>query len=102
MIANRFRWEGVPARETERLQERVLCGVVFDTVEGAQSRGVARAGEAPFLELLSIAAEPHAGGQAITLTFAGGGAVRLQATRIQARLEDLTEPWPTLWRPTHV
>ncbi|MSO71676.1 MAG: DUF2948 family protein [Alphaproteobacteria bacterium] len=106
-IANRFRWEETPrageqpGANAARLAERVLCGVVFETIESTQSRGIGRSGAKPFLDLLSIAVEPSPSGQALVLTFAGGAAIRLNAERIEARIEDLSEPWPTQWQPRH-
>jgi len=97
-IANRFRWERDPS---DASAERVLCGVVFEAVESTRSRGVSRSGTPPFLNLLSIAVESGPSAHAVVLTFAGGAAVRLEAARIEARIEDLSDPWPTQWQPRH-
>jgi hypothetical protein len=35
------------------------------------------------------------------VTFAGDAALRLQGPRIVCHMEDLGEPWPTRWRPSH-
>ena len=48
LLANRFRWEG-DAPDPSLPGERVLCALVFETVTATQSRGISRAGDAPFL-----------------------------------------------------
>ncbi len=38
----------------------------------------------------------------IGLIFSGAGEIRLEVKEIRCQLEDLGEPWPTLWRPSHL
>ncbi len=38
---------------------------------------------------------------AVLLEFSGGGTMRLEVRGIRCHLEDLGEPWPTRWRPSH-
>jgi hypothetical protein len=35
------------------------------------------------------------------LVFAGGAQIRIETDAIACRIEDIGEPWPTRWRPTH-
>ena len=49
------------------------------------------------MELLTI----EANDDSVTLVFAGGAAIQLELESVQCALEDLVEPWPTLWRPDH-
>jgi hypothetical protein len=115
LVANRFRWEvcaddparsetGAPAPSSseaasgeEGRYERVLTGLVFDQVSAVRIREIDRRRRSRILEVLTI--EPGAG--TITLVLAGGAAIRLEVERISCWLEDLSEPWPTSWRPGH-
>jgi hypothetical protein len=122
LVANRFRWErrapvgdlpdqpgaadtgaepageGDDARfEDAPLYERVHCGVVFDRVEQVAYRGFAKAASGQVLELLAVVADD----EGLTVNFAGEAALRLQGRRIVCHLEDVGEPWPTQWRPSH-
>ena len=102
MVANRFRWErGEPPVRPKRGHERTLSGVLFSAVKGVSYRGFRRGDNERLLVLLAIRAEPSEDGAAILLEFAGGAAVRLRAARIDCRVRDLGEPWPTAWRPRH-
>jgi hypothetical protein len=124
MVANRFCWETTPRRdaETARRQsetagagsetkedarfedsdeagggphyERVNCGVCFDRVTGVRFRGLESRRK---LNLLTL----EAGAGAVTLIFSDGAAIRLDISGIHCHLEDLSEPWPTRWRPSH-
>jgi hypothetical protein len=117
MLVNRFRWEqrapagdypdqpaepaperGGDARfEDAPLYERVHCGVTFDRVKGVHYRGFAKTNTERILEVLALVADKDG----LTVTFAGDAALRLQGTRIVCHMEDLGEPWPTRWRPSH-
>ena len=37
----------------------------------------------------------------MTVLFAGGSAIRVEAERLDCRLEDIGSPWPTTRRPSH-
>lgn len=131
MVANRFKWEsadealaqaalaeaqesGAPegrAQESEAEEgdvrfedaareppfERVNCGVCFDRVRAVRTRGLDMTRKDQVLDLLTLHAEPRA----VTLIFAGGTRIRLEVTGIACHLEDLGEPWPTRWQPSH-
>ncbi len=113
MVANRFRWEGLKpaagggeapeakaADAPEGPYERVHCGITFEHVARVQTRGFTPGSERDagrLLEVLTILPEEGA----LTLVFAGGAAVRLEVERIEVFVEDVDEPWPTLWRPQH-
>ena len=83
--------------EDAPLYERVHCGVTFDRVEQVAYRGFTKEASGHVLELLAVVADD----QGITVTFAGDAALRLQGAKIVCHLEDLGEPWPTQWRPSH-
>jgi hypothetical protein len=96
---NRFRWEAAGAK---RGGERVRAALQLGGVLAVKARGLRLDAKQGVLSLLSIAfeaGEPPAG--AITLNFAGGGALRAEVECIDAVLADLSAPWPTPRRPAH-
>jgi hypothetical protein len=95
LVANRFRWE--PGEGRGSGFERTLAGLCIDHVTRVQRRGVSPADTDRILVLLALRAEPGS----LYLEFAGGGSIRLEVERIACRLDDLGEPWPTKWRPSH-
>ncbi len=98
LVANRFRWEAAGGERVEgRIYERVHCGVRFEDVTAVRLRGLDQQRRGDILSLLTITA----GEGVIDLVFAAGGLVRMEIDRIICHLEDLDEPWPTQWRPTH-
>jgi hypothetical protein len=80
---------------------RVRAGLHFDEVTNVTIQGIDQSDREGVLPLLAITAETGAAGARITLQFAGGGAVRLEAGAIAARLADMGAPWPTPSRPDH-
>ena len=121
MVANRFMWElgaqdaprPEPESEPETMAEgddarfdeaepgllyyRVNCAVYFDWVRNVRFRGLDPREKDQILSLLTVEVESGA----IELVFAGGGTIRLDVRDIRCHLEDLGEPWPTRWRPSH-
>lgn len=126
MVANRFRWEtgaepvaraaaagsatatledDAPFDETEGVEtsgtaayQRVNCGVCFDRVVNVRVRGLDLRRRDEILNLLTLESKPTE----IWLIFSGSAEIRLEVKEIRCRLEDLGEPWPTLWRPSHL
>ncbi|MDX1484005.1 MAG: DUF2948 family protein [Alphaproteobacteria bacterium] len=128
MVANRFCWENLggtaeqddtregtaddapdnaPDNAQEGTQtakagafERVHCGITFEHVSHVQARGFspgAAADQGRLLEVLAILVEDGA----LTVVFSGGAAVKLEVDKVEAFVQDMGEPWPTLWRPRH-
>jgi hypothetical protein len=118
LVANRFRWENcseafdsppAPAQEGAQAEvpdamfvacqayERVNCALRIDGVAQVKRRGFAPKDRARVLEILHITTAPGA----VELLFAGDAAVRLEGEGLVCRLQDMGEPWPTLWRPRH-
>jgi hypothetical protein len=95
LVANRFRWE--EAQGGGETYERVNCGVSFEGVTGVKSRGIDLRRREDMLSLLTVRAEAGA----VMLVFAGGAQIRIETDAIACRIEDIGEPWPTRWRPTH-
>jgi Protein of unknown function (DUF2948) len=118
LMLNRFRWEGAPeaspaagehgdasiaagdagfADQARAVFERTHAVLTFDRVRGVKRRGLEQALRAGILSLLSVAAQ----GRHVVIAFAGGGAIRLEVDQIACRLQDIGEPWPTVWQPRH-
>ena len=101
MVVGRFRWEAVPKGLTIPKDgtsfERVHCGVRFERVTAVKTRGVDRGDRGRMLNLLQIAT----GDGFIDLIFADEATTRLDVAALSCHVEDLGEPWPTVFRPSH-
>jgi hypothetical protein len=97
MVANRFLWEADAKTGAEPDHQRVNCGVVVEQVAGVKSRGLDLSERGRMLDLLTVTAED--GG--LRFVFSGGADIWLTTDSVDARLEDIGEPWPTKWRPAH-
>ena len=60
--------------------------------------GINRRKKTQILSLLSINAKDNL----IELLFSAGVVIRIEVKRLLCHLQDLDEPWPTLWRPKHL
>ena len=102
MIANRFDWDGA-AGKSKRSGMRRRSGLHFNRVLSVQSQKIKQGADEAVLSLLAIeftaGDDPPAG--TITLTFSGGGAIRLAVECIEASLEDLGPMWETAKIPDH-
>jgi hypothetical protein len=92
LVANRFRWEG-----GEGQGERVLCGVAIDLVRAVRQQGIDRGRPGALLSILAL--RPVAG--AVEIQFASRAALRAEVDRLLVHIEDIREPYPTAWRPSH-
>jgi hypothetical protein len=102
MVANRFRWErAARAARGEAGYQRTLCGITFGAVSGVAYHGFRRSEDTRILSLLALLPERDAEGDAILLKFSDGATIRLEVSRILCHAQDLGEPWPTPWQPTH-
>lgn len=95
LLLNRFRWEDIPVAERQgRKPERVQSVLTLDNVRRVASQGVDRRDGETILSLLSLTVEPGEGDtDAILLTLAGDGAIRLDVTEIEVALRDVTRPY---------
>ncbi|MFN3231599.1 MAG: DUF2948 family protein [Alphaproteobacteria bacterium] len=96
LVCNRFMWE----RENKPWL-RTRCGLHFETVSKAQTRGIPMNEKDHILELLTVHAVEQDSRALITLAFAGGADIRLEAEVVDAELTDLGAPWETPNRPMH-
>ena len=95
LVANRFSWEAARPGDTELA--RVTCGITFGLVTAVRKRGFDLSDNDRILSLLTV--QPTE--TAIDLIFSGDAVIRLEAAQILCRIEDVSEPWPTQWRPSH-
>jgi hypothetical protein len=93
---NRFRWEMDGMGEAD-VYERVNCGLRFEHVSRVQVRGIDLKQRDFILDLLTITA----GEGCVLLRFAGNRDVKLTIDRLECRLDDFGEPWPTKTMPQH-
>lgn len=103
IVANRFDWEHSTTSPTngERFVRR-RTGARIEHVTSAKVSGIDLANKDQVLSLLTLTFEPReAPYGTITLTFAGGGAVRLEVECIEAALTDLGAAWGTRSKPEH-
>jgi hypothetical protein len=92
---NRFRWE---AGSRQRVRSALQLGGVLNV----QARRIRRDRRDAVLELLAIGFEPEeAPGGLLTLSFAGGGDLRVRIECVDAVLADISAPWPTPRAPAH-
>ena len=95
ILFNRFRWE---SGTRQRVRSALQIGGVLEI----QTRKIRREVSEAVVELLAIwfeAGEQPEG--VLTLSFAGGGDMRVRVECIDAILADVSEPWPTPRTPTH-
>ncbi len=99
-VANRFRWEDADRErpvEGAAIYERVHCGVCFDAVTAVREQGLVQSRKGQIVSLLAI----EQGAGTIDLVFSAGIVIRLEVEQILCHVQDLDEPWPTQWRPSH-
>jgi hypothetical protein len=103
IACNRFRWEGPSGAKDGKSGERVRSALQFGDVTGVQGRNLRRDAKGAVVELLSIGFEPaeEAPAGIVTLTFAGGGDMRVSVDCLDVALADVSDPWATPRTPGH-
>ncbi len=109
LIFNRFMWEDLETEKGKGAKadkaapyRRVRSALHFDTVKRVQTMGLRLANAEALAELLTLAFDPKADlSGTVTLTFAGGGAIRLEVECLDAWLTDISAPWATKNKPGH-
>ncbi|MBP6014535.1 MAG: DUF2948 family protein [Alphaproteobacteria bacterium] len=109
ILFNRFMWEDIQAEQGKSAKadknapyRRVRSALHFDAVQRVRTQGLKLGAMGAVSELLTVAFEPNgelAG--AVKLTFAGGGAIKLDVECLDVWLTDISAPWPTKNRPGH-
>lgn len=101
-VFSRYRWEAGEKGKGERIRSGLQIGSVLSVKAQRLKRGAPDA----FVSLLSVTFEPDTStpetpSGAILLTFAGGGAMRLEVECVDLVLADLSDPWKAAARPDH-
>jgi hypothetical protein len=98
---DRFDW--LSAEGTNPELRRCRAALRFERVICCKCRSVDPKGKEAVLNLLAVEfAETDAPAGVVTLTFSGGGALRLEVECLEAELVDLGPSWPAAERPSHV
>ena len=98
LLLSRFDWVAA----AEGRCERATSGLHFARVRTVRQNGVPQQTPEVVLELLAIAFEPSdAPAGFVTLTFAGGAAIRLDVECLEACLRDMGPRWTAKCRPAH-
>jgi hypothetical protein len=103
-VLNRFDWGGTVTPSAAGASDfvRRRAGLRFERVLGAQVSGIDQRSTDTVLSLLAVSFEPESAPEGfVTLSFSGGGAVRLHVECIEAELKDLGAAWTTKRRPVH-
>lgn len=98
IACNRFRWE-----TGGKKGERVRSALQFGDVAGVQARNLRRDAKGAVVSLMSISFEPaeEAPAGVVTLTFSGGGDMRVSVDCLDVALADVSDPWATPRTPGH-
>lgn len=100
LLMNRFAWEEDGKKGTPGQRKR--AALHFDFVTDAKVAGIDQHARDGVLELLSIAfEETDSPAGVVTLSFAGGGTVKLNVECLEARMRDLGAAWSAKGRPAH-
>lgn len=107
MALNRFDWmNAVEANGNKGSNpadyRRCRTALRFERVKACKCRGLDQADKAATLNLLAIEfAEHDTPAGAVTLTFSGGGAIRLDVECLEAELADLGDAYAAVICPDH-
>jgi hypothetical protein len=99
-LFNRFQWE----TDAKKGDLRVRAGLHFDGVLSVKSHKLKMGAPEAVVALLAIRFTPNGGedpGGIVELTFAGGGALKLEVEVIDAGLTDVSGVWAARGRPEH-
>jgi hypothetical protein len=98
---NRFDWEAANGQAAGYRRRR--AALRFDRVLACKCRDVDAAGKDAVLNLLAVSfAENDTPGGVVTLTFSGGGVLRLEVECLEVELADLGPAWVTAACPDHL
>ena len=103
-LFNRFKWEDAAKAKSDAEHLRVRAGLHFDRVLGVKSHNIKKGTPDAVISLLAIRYAPKRADDpagVIEMTFAGGGAIRLDVENIDAELVDVSTDWAARGRPEH-
>jgi hypothetical protein len=97
LVANRYAWD-----ELAGAKQRRRTGLNFNQVTAVKTHGIDQHAPDAVLSLLAVTfAEGDPPSGVITLSFAGGGSIRLAVECIETRLSDMGPAWETRHQPKH-
>lgn len=100
-VVNRFAWEA-DGKKRRHPGERRRAVLDFAHVRAAKATKLRRDAPEAVLSLLAVTfEESEAPAGYVTLTFSGGGAIRLEVDCIETTLTDLGPAWAAQARPAH-
>lgn len=105
VAANRFDWQGagLGVQNGDPEYRRCRSMLRFERVLSCKCKDIRQGGDDAVLNLLAVEfAETDAPAGTVTLTFSGGGVLRLEVECLEAELADLGPSWATQSRPAHV
>ena len=101
-IANRFDWTDALGKSAGGRYKRRRTGLRFEHVLGAQLAQIDLGDKRQVLNVLAIRFEPtNAPEGFITISCAGGAAIKLHVECLEAELKDLGAAWTTRSKPEH-
>ncbi|TAH36521.1 MAG: DUF2948 family protein [Alphaproteobacteria bacterium] len=99
LIASRFCWEkSCQNIDKTHSAARRHTAFVIGNVKSVQYKGIDREDKNLILSLLTIFADNE---KNISLFFAGDGVVKIEIDCLSCVLQDMAEPWPTKFVPSH-
>jgi DUF2948 family protein len=106
MAVNRFDWmnavDGDGLKDKSPDYRRCRTALRFERVVSCKCRGLDQSGKDALLNLLAVEfAECNAPAGTVTMTFSGGGAIRLEVECLEAELVDLGEVFSAMACPDH-
>ncbi len=104
MALNRFDWMNAADGKATNSADYRRCRTAlrFERVSTCKCRGLDQSNKEALLNLLAVEfAERDPPSGAVTLTFSGGGVIRLEVECLEAELADLGEVFPAALCPDH-
>jgi Protein of unknown function (DUF2948) len=104
MALKRFDWMNAADALKNKAPDHRRCRTAlrFERVISCKCRGFDQTGKDTLLNLLAVEfAERDAPGGTVTMTFSGGGAIRLEVECLEAELVDLGEVFAAMACPDH-
>jgi hypothetical protein len=100
IVANRFDWSEASASKRDFTRRR--AGLRIERVLSAKVSGLDLSDKQRVLSLLTVTFTPTTEPEGtLTLTFAGGAAIKLEVECVEAALDDLGAAWTTRHKPEH-
>lgn len=103
-LFNRFKWEDAAKAQSDADHLRIRAGLHFNHVLAVKSHNIKKGTPDAVISLLAIRFTPRGAEDpsgVVELTFAGGGAIRLEVECVDAELVDISGEWAARGRPEH-